>query len=97
MSFGSPASDYVEDKLDLNHFLINHPASTFFMRMQGDSLLNEQIADSDILVIDRTLTPQPGQLIIIETVGELRIVRFKRNSRPLLVWGVVSAVIRKLV
>lgn len=96
MSFGSPASDYVEAKLDLNHLLINHPASTFFMRMQGDSLLGEQIADGDILVIDRALTPRPSQHIIVETAGELRITRFKKTSKPLLIWGVISAVIRKL-
>ena len=93
MSFGSPAADYVEPKLDLNRL------STYFLRMDTDRLLAEGIKKGDILVIDRSCPPRPGKFVVAETGGEFRVVRYV--SRPATgiacgVWGVVTSVIRQL-
>ena len=55
--FPSPADDYVEKSLDLNELLIKRPAATFFVRVEGDSMLDAGIHPDDILVVDRSLTP----------------------------------------
>lgn len=99
MSFGSPAADYVESKLDLNRLLAPHPVSTYFLRMDTDRLLAEGIKKGDILVIDRSCPPRPGKFVVAETGGEFRVVRYV--SRPTTsiacgVWGVVTSVIRQL-
>ena len=60
MSFGSPAADYIEPKLDLNRLLAPHPVSTYFLRMDTDRLLTEGIKKGDILVIDRSC-PKPEE------------------------------------
>lgn len=77
MSFGSPACDYVENSLDLNRFLINHPIATYFMKMDSDSFKNEGILKGDILVVDRSLPPVDNKLIIAELNGELTVQRLR--------------------
>lgn len=51
--FPSPANDYLDKKLDLNKFLIKHPAATFFVKVKGDSMIKAGIHSGDILVVDR--------------------------------------------
>ena len=80
MSFGSPACDYVENSLDLNRFLINRPAATYFMKMQGDVLKNAGIFNGDILVVDRSLPAADRKLIIAELNGELTARRFRSQE-----------------
>ena len=99
MSFGSPAADYVEPKLDLNRLLAPHPVASYFLRMVSDRLLAEGFKKVDILVIDRSCPPRPGKFVVAETGGEFRVVRYV--SRPATgiacgVWGVVTSVIRQL-
>lgn len=86
MPFGSPACDYIESNLDLNHFLVPHPIATYFMRMSGDSLKSEGIFEGDILVVDRSLPTQDNKLIIAELNGELtaRRLRLKNGQNWLL-------------
>jgi SOS-response transcriptional repressor LexA len=56
--FPSPAEDYIERKLDLNEHLVAHPAATFFVRVEGDSMLGVGIHKGDILIVDRSLTAE---------------------------------------
>lgn len=77
MPFGSPACDYVENSLDLNRYLITHPAATYFMKMQGNALKNAGILNGDILVVDRSLPAVDRRLIIAELNGELTARRFR--------------------
>jgi len=69
--FPSPADDYVEDCIDLNRHLIKHPAATFFARANGDSLIEIGIKDGDLLIIDRSLSPLQGDVVIVALDGEL--------------------------
>lgn len=73
--FPSPADDYVEKTLDLNEYLIRHPAATFFVRVSGDSMV-PLICHGDILVVDRALTPKNGSIVIAAINGELTVKRY---------------------
>ena len=73
--FPSPADDYVEKNLDLNELLIQKPAATFFVRSQGESMLGAGIHPNDILVVDRSLEPVSGKVVICAINGELTFKR----------------------
>ncbi len=73
--FPSPADDYLEDKLDLNDLLIRNPASTFFVRVTGDSMIGSGINSGDILVVDRSLESKDGSIVIAVINGELTVKR----------------------
>jgi len=74
--FPSPADDHVEENLDLNELLIRHPAATFFVRVEGDSMQKE-IHSGDILIVDRSLTPRTGDIVIAALGGEFTVKRIK--------------------
>ncbi|MFT6914932.1 MAG: DNA polymerase V [Motiliproteus sp.] len=69
--FPSPASDYLEARLDLNAHLIQSPSSTYFVRAEGDSMRGRGIFSGDLLVVDRSITPKSGQIVIAALDGEL--------------------------
>lgn len=73
--FPSPADDYIETMLDLNEYLIKHPAATFFVRASGDSMINAGIHSGDILVVDRSLEVIHGKIVIAALNGELTVKR----------------------
>ncbi len=75
--FPSPADDWVEDRLDLNKYLIKHPAATFFVRVAGHSMTGSGIHPGDILVVDRALEPSDGKVVIAVVDGELTVKRVK--------------------
>jgi DNA polymerase V len=78
--FPSPADDYVEKTLDLNELLVQKPAATFFVRAQGESMLGAGIHPNDILVVDRSLDPVPGKIVICALNGELVVKRLKHQA-----------------
>ena len=73
--FPSPAQDYINETIDLNRELINHPAATFFGRVSGDSMIEEGIEEGDILVIDRSLEPINGDLAVCCVDGDFTLKR----------------------
>ncbi len=73
--FPSFADDSIEDHIDLNKYLIKHPAATFFVRVSGDSMLGAGIHDNDLLIVDRSLTPSNGKIIIAVVEGYLTVKR----------------------
>ncbi|HET98231.1 MAG TPA: translesion error-prone DNA polymerase V autoproteolytic subunit [Desulfurivibrio alkaliphilus] len=80
--FPSPAEDYIEGRLDLNELMVAHPAATFFVRVAGDSMIGAGIHHDDILVVDRSLEPISGKIVIAVVDGELTVKRlFKRDGR----------------
>lgn len=93
--FPSPAQDRLNETIDLNSEIVNHPASTFYGRVTGDSMIEEGIDDGDILVIDRSLEPLNGDLAVCCIDGEFTVKRLKverhrvlllpsnRNYRPI--------------
>jgi DNA polymerase V len=77
--FPSPADDYMDRPLDLHEQLVPRPAATFFVRAQGDSMVGAGIHDGDLLVVDRSLAPVPGRVVIAALDGELTIKRLGRG------------------
>ena len=75
--FPSPADDYIEKTLDLNDLLIQKPAATFFVRAEGKSMLGAGIHPNDILVVDRSIKPIIGKIVICALHGELTVKRLK--------------------
>lgn len=60
--FPSPAQDYMTESIDLNRELVRHPATTFYARAVGDSMKDCGIDDGDLLVIDKAIDPQEGDM-----------------------------------
>lgn len=71
--FPSPADDYLHDSLDFNRDLIKNPEATFYGRVSGDSMIEAGICGSDIAVIDRSLQPVDGDVIVAFVNGEFTI------------------------
>ncbi len=67
--FPSPADDYIEKTLDLNELLVQKPAATFFSRAQGNSMTGAGIFPNDILVVDRSIDPVSGKVVICAVDG----------------------------
>ena len=82
--FPSPADDYLAGQLDLNAHLIKHPAATFLMRAAGDSMLRAGIHPGDILVVDRSLEPRHGRIVIAAVEGRLTVKRLQKNQDGLM-------------
>jgi len=79
--FPSPADDYIEKHLDLNEHLVKHPSATFFVRVTGNSMTDAGIRNGDILIVDRSLSPSSGRVVIAVLDGELTVKRLvKRNG-----------------
>lgn len=78
--FPSPADDYIETMLDLNAYLIKHPAATFFVRASGESMINAGIYSGDILVVDRSIEAIHGKIVIAALNGELTVKRLSRQN-----------------
>lgn len=116
VSAGFPAfvDEHIEANLDLNKYLIQRPASSFMVRVSGNSMIDDGIFDGDILLVDRSVEVVDNKIVIAVIENELTVKRLKyQNNIPLLVpgnkdysiielkdesliWGVVTAVIRKL-
>lgn len=79
--FPSPADDYLEGKLDLNDYLVNNPAATFFVRVKGESMINSGIYSGDILIVDRSIEPKSGNIIIAVLNGELTVKRLEKKGK----------------
>ena len=79
--FPSPAEDYAEQHLDLNTHLIQRPAATFFLRVSGDSMINAGIFNGDILIVDRSLDPSPGKIVIAAVNGDLTVKRLQKSPK----------------
>lgn len=78
--FPSPAEDYIEDRIDLNDHLIEHPAATYFVRVAGTSMVEAGIHDGDILVVDRALEPVDGKIVVASIDGNLSVKRLKKDG-----------------
>ena len=81
--FPSPADDHLEDTLDLNKYLIHHEESTFFVRAQGDSMLDAGIYPGDILVVDKSLDAKNGKIVIAVVDGEFTVKRLQRHQNKI--------------
>lgn len=78
--FTSPAEEYATLSLDLNKELIKNPASTFYARVSGLSMIDEGINDGDLLVIDKSIEPYSGCLAVCYIDGEFTLKRFEKHK-----------------
>lgn len=75
-----PADEHIADQLDLNELLIKHPTASFFVRVTGESMLNAGIHHNDILIVDRSLEPSNGKIVIAALNGQLTVKRLQKTS-----------------
>lgn len=97
--FPSPAQGYEDEPLDLNALLVRHPAATYFYRVRGNALADEGIRDGALLVVDRSISPRPGRLVVVDWNGERDVCHmpaFLDGGESLRVWGTVTAIITRL-
>ena len=86
--FPSPATDYVEDNIDLNAHLIKNMPSTFLIRVQGKSMNGVGINDGDLLIVDRSLNPKNFSTVVANVNEELVVKNFiKEKNQSFLTSG----------
>lgn len=78
--FPSPAEDYIDAGLDLNDYLVKHPAATFFFKVQGDSMSGIGIFSGDIAIADRAVKPVNNSVVIAAVDGELTLKRLRKAN-----------------
>jgi len=78
--FPSPATDYIEDDIDLNAHLIKNIPSTFLIRVQGKSMNGVGIHNNDLLIVDRSLNPKNFSIVVANVNEELVVKTFVREK-----------------
>ncbi|MCP5470244.1 MAG: translesion error-prone DNA polymerase V autoproteolytic subunit [Chlamydiales bacterium] len=78
--FPSSADDFAQHPLDLHELLVDHPAATFFVRVEGDSMVEAKIESGDILIVDRALTPAHGKVVVALVGGEFTVKRLEQRG-----------------
>lgn len=79
--FPSPAEDFLEQALDLNEHLIQHPAATFFVRVSGESMKGAGIQNNDLLIVDRSLEATDGCIVVAVINGEFTVKRLHMHQK----------------
>lgn len=78
--FPSPAEDTPHERLDLMKLLIRHPAATFYFRVSGVSMVDDDFDEGDIIVVDRSLEPDDGRVAVCFIDGEFTLKRIRRDK-----------------
>jgi DNA polymerase V len=78
--FPSPAMDYMEERIDLNKEFIKHPLATFIVECIGDSMINAFIPPKAKLIVDRSITPRSGDIVLAVLNGEFTVKFLKKND-----------------
>jgi len=78
--FPSPADDFVEEEIDLQRLLIVNRPATFLVRVAGDSMILARLFDGDLAVVDRSLTPRNGDIVVVDIDGERSFKVWKRQG-----------------
>ena len=81
MSFPSPAKDYQESVIDLPSLLVQHPSSTFYMRVKGNSMEGAHIPDGALLIVDKSVEAKSGMIIVAILNGEFTIRKLIHTQR----------------
>ncbi|MDD6029989.1 MAG: translesion error-prone DNA polymerase V autoproteolytic subunit [Kiritimatiellae bacterium] len=79
--FPSPAEQYVEPPLDLNEFLVRRPAATYFVTVEGDSMVGAGIRPGDLLVVDRSLRPADGDIVVAAVDGRYTVKTYRADAK----------------
>lgn len=78
--FPSPATDYLEERIDLNKVLIKNALSTFIVESTGNSMINAFIPPKAKLIVDKSITPKNGDIIVAVLNGEFTVKYLKKND-----------------
>ena len=78
--FPSPAEDFMDSKIDLNNLLVDNPASTYYVRVFGDSMKGAGIISGDLLVVDRSLEISNKCIVVAHIDGEFTVKRIKKSK-----------------
>ena len=78
--FPRPAADHVEDRLSADDYLVSNATATYFVRVKGDSMIEAGIFDGDVLVVDRSITPGIGHIVLAELDGEFTVKYLGRGQ-----------------
>lgn len=81
--FPSPADDYLDKRLDLNELVIRHPAATFFVKVEGTSMVGAGIHPGDTLVVDRAVQPAGERVVVAVVDGEFTVKRIRKRGARL--------------
>lgn len=84
--FPSPAQDYMGESIDLNRELVRHPATTFYARAVGNSMKGCGIDDGDLLVIDKSIEPREGDIVVAFIDGEFTLKKVKPEPDGSCLW-----------
>jgi DNA polymerase V len=79
--FPNPADDTRSVALDLNELVVKHPASTYYLRVEGDSMTGAGIAHGDIVAVDKSLGPKNGDIVVAAVDGEFTLKHLKRDGQ----------------
>jgi len=79
--FPSPADNYIEEKLDIQKYLIKNPEATFLVRATGESMLNAGILPGDILIVDRSLEVNNQSIVIVSINGDLTVKKIIKDKK----------------
>jgi len=77
--FPSPAEQYIEPPLDINTYLIKRREATFLMHVDGDSMKEAAILDKDVIVVDRSLRPASGDIIVASVDGDFTVKYYRKD------------------
>ena len=79
--FPSPADDFIEEEIDLQRLLITNRPATFLVRVAGDSMIGKGLFSGDLAIVDRSLVPQNGDIIVVDVDGERSFKVWERQER----------------
>ena len=81
--FPSPADDFKEIRISLDKELVRNKDATFYARVSGESMIGAGLDDGDLLVIDRSLSPENGRIAVCLVDGEFTVKRIKKEKNKL--------------
>ena len=81
--FPSPATDYMETKLDLNEYLVKRPTATYIVKASGPSMVDAGISSGDLLIVDRSINPRNDNIVIASIFGDLTVKKLKKKDQSL--------------
>lgn len=79
--FPNPAEDARGVALDLNELVVKHPVATFYLKVEGDSMVGAGIIPGDIVVVDKSLDPRSGDIVVAAVDGDFTLKHLKRDGR----------------
>jgi len=84
--FPSPADDYIDKNLDLNEYMIKHPAATYLIKVVGNSMIDAGISTGDILIVDRSIEPADSKIVVAVINGEFTLKRFRKIDNKIFLY-----------